>query len=377
VTNAIAELTQGFEEPFARLGSDASEDRDAVVISWPSVPVEIVRAAGFRPVVARGSARPTPEAEAMLETDVFPARLRQLVEGALTGRLEHVAAIVLPRTSDPDYKCFLYLRELGRRGTRLPPVLLYDLLHSIGPEVHEHDIARTRELFAQLARIAGRQPDADALRAEIQRADRARAAARRLDSLRSGPTRLTGVEALAVLGSRWQIGSERYAELAESVAPAVAAWLPIEGPRVLLAGAPVDTTALHAAVEAAGALVVAEMSPFGSAGIARDVESGDEPVAALADHYRDTALDARTPVATLMRRIENELKAVDAVIVSLPPDDQSFGWDYPRLCALLERHAIPHAVVRGDGALAPTADDRKRIEALVAHLVPRRESRHG
>lgn len=377
VSSAIAELTQGFEEPFARLGLDAGEDRDAVVISWPSVPAEIIRAAGLRPVVARGSARPTPEADAVLETDLFPARLRQLVEAALTGRLAQVAAIVLPRTSDADYKCFLYLRELGRRGTRLPPVLLYDLLHSIGPEVREHDVARTRELFLQLARITGRKPDADTLRAEIQRANRARAAARLLDSLRTRPTRLTGVEALALLGARWQISSERYAELAESVAPALAAWLPIEGPRVLLAGAPVDATALHSAVESAGALVVSEMSPFGSGGVARDVESGDEPVAALADHYRDTALDARTPVATLMRRIENELTAVDAVIVSLPPDDQSFGWDYPRLRALLERHAVPHAVVRGDAAVPAAADDRKRIEALVAHLVPRRESRHG
>jgi hypothetical protein len=34
----------------------------------------------------------------------------------LTGRLSHVARIVIPRTSDPDYKCFLYLREFVRRG---------------------------------------------------------------------------------------------------------------------------------------------------------------------------------------------------------------------------------------------------------------------
>jgi hypothetical protein len=341
------------------------------------VPAEIVRAAGLRPVVARGSGRATPAADAVLEPDLFPARLRQLVDDALTGRLADVAAVVLPRTSDADYKCFLYLRELGRRGSRLPPVLLFDLLQSDGPEVGGHNVARTRELSGRLADISGHRFDSDELHGEILRANRARAAARQLHSLRTGPTRLTGVEALALLGARWQIGSERYAALAESVAAELAAWLPIAGPRVLLAGAPVDTPALHAAVESAGAIVVAEMSPFGSGGIARDVESSDEPVAALANHYRDTGLDARTPVPTLMRRIENELTAVDAVIVSLPPDDQSFGWDYSRLRALFERRAVPHAVVRGDAALRATDADRASIEALVASLVPRREARHG
>ncbi|HUO66137.1 MAG TPA: hypothetical protein VMV37_01290, partial [Gammaproteobacteria bacterium] len=121
--SAIAALTAGFEEPFRALGSDAARDRDAVVISWPSVPVEIVRAAGLRAVVARSGAEPTPAADAVLEPGLFPSRLHQLVEAALTGRLAHAAAIVLPRTSDPDYKCFLYLRELLRRRAvgALPP----------------------------------------------------------------------------------------------------------------------------------------------------------------------------------------------------------------------------------------------------------------
>ena len=93
VASAIDELAAGFDEPFARLGRDADADRGAVLISWPAVPVELVRAAGFRPVVAHGSARPTPAADGVLEPELFPARLRQLVEAALTRRLGQVAAI--------------------------------------------------------------------------------------------------------------------------------------------------------------------------------------------------------------------------------------------------------------------------------------------
>jgi len=151
-SSVVKELSGALEAPFAALGRDAERDRGTVVISWPSVPVEIVRAAGFRPVVARGGAAPTVAADAVIEPDVFPSRLRQLVEAAMTGRLAHVAAIVLPRTSDADYKCFLYLRELIRRDVvaRLPPVLLFDLLQSTGADVPAYDGERAREIGPRL-----------------------------------------------------------------------------------------------------------------------------------------------------------------------------------------------------------------------------------
>ena len=74
----IDELRAGFEEPFWALGGDASVDRGTVVVSWPSVPVELIRAAGFSPVFARGRATPTLAADRVLERDLFPNRLQQL-----------------------------------------------------------------------------------------------------------------------------------------------------------------------------------------------------------------------------------------------------------------------------------------------------------
>ena len=148
-----------------------------VVASWPSVPVEIVRAAGFRAVFIRGASGPTPEADQHLEPDIFPRRLRHLIEGALTGRLSDAARIVIPRTSDTDYKCFLYLREFVRRGvtSALPPVVLFDLLQSGGIQIGGYDTARTHALLDALASVSGRKPSADDLRQEIVRANEARA----------------------------------------------------------------------------------------------------------------------------------------------------------------------------------------------------------
>src|SRR5688572_26114210 len=100
--NAMTTLTAAFDRTF----TPASSEEPAAVLSWPSVPAEIVRAAGLNPLVVRGGTGPTPTADAHLEPGIFPSRIRQLVEAALTGGLSGAAGIVIPRTSDPDYKCF-------------------------------------------------------------------------------------------------------------------------------------------------------------------------------------------------------------------------------------------------------------------------------
>jgi benzoyl-CoA reductase/2-hydroxyglutaryl-CoA dehydratase subunit BcrC/BadD/HgdB len=377
--NVVAELSGALEAPFAALGREPERDRGTVVIAWPSVPVEIVRAAGFRPVVARGSVAPTPAADSVIEADVFPSRLRQLVEAAMTGRLANVAAVVLPRTSDADYKCFLYLRELVRRGVvgSLPPILLFDLLQSSGADVPAYDCERARELLERLATLSGRRLERGDLEEQIALANRARAAARRFDALRRDTPRIAGVEAVRLLGAFWELDPERYVALAAAAVAAIAERSPLRGLRVLLAGAPVDSMTLHAAIEAQGAVVVSELSPLGSGVAGPDVDISAEPLLALVEHYRRESIDARMPVGALMCRMEKSLDGIDAVVVSLPPDDASFGWDYPRLRELFARRSIPHAVLRGDPASSMTATDRERLHALLRDVPQTSGARHG
>jgi hypothetical protein len=319
------------------------------------------------PVFARGNSTPTPAADRVLEPDLFPNRLRQLVEAGLVGRLAHVAAIVLPRASDPDYKCFLYLRELARRGvaTTLPPILLFDLLHSDEADARAYNADRSRELWARLAELARGRAPADDVRGAIASGNRARAAARRLHALRTGAPRIAGADALPLLGAFWQLEPERYAAFATAAVEAIAGRAPIEGPRVGLVGAPIDGATLHAAIEAAGAVVVSELSPFGGCGMSADVDAADDPFVALADHYGRDSIDARVPINILMHKLDALLAAVDAVAISLPPDDATFGWDYPRARDLLARYSIPHAVLTGDPAVGAMAADGERIRSLL------------
>ena len=251
-----------------------------VIASWPSVPVEIVRAAGFRAVFARGASGPTPAADRHLEPGIFPRRLRHLVESALTGRLSDAARIVIPRTSDTDYKCFLYLREFVRRGvtSAVPPVILFDLLQSCGEQVGAYDAARTRALLDELASVSGRTPSADDLHQEIARANEARAAARRLSALRRIVPRVTGTEVFPLLAAFWELEPERYVAAVNGAASAFAKRPALSGPRVLLTGVPVDGPELHRAIESHGAIVVAEVGPWGSGAPGDDVRVDEDPI---------------------------------------------------------------------------------------------------
>ena len=96
---------------------------------------------------------------------------------------------------------------------------------------------------------------------------------------------------------RWsRIGTWRWRT---TLRAAIATRPPLAGPRVLLTGAPVDGHELHEAIESHGAVVVAEVGPWGSGAAGDDVRVDDDPVAALADKYRADAIGARTPAASL------------------------------------------------------------------------------
>jgi hypothetical protein len=231
-------------------------------------------------------------------------------------------------------------------------------------------------LSARLASLADQPHREDDLRSAIVSANRARAAARRLHSLRNDPPRIAGAEVLPLLGAVWQVEPERYAALANATADALARRVPLEGQRVLVAGVPVDSPTIHAAIEAEGAVVVAELSPFGGCGTHIDVETTDDPFAALAGHYARESIDARVPVNALMRKLDALLGTAQAVVLSQPEEDASFGWDYPRVRELLARRSIPHTVLSGDPAFGATAADRERVRSLLGSA-PARPEIHG
>jgi benzoyl-CoA reductase/2-hydroxyglutaryl-CoA dehydratase subunit BcrC/BadD/HgdB len=220
-------------------------------------------------------------------------------------------------------------------------------------------------------------PSADDLRREISRANTARAVARRLVELRRPVPRVSGAEVFPLLAAFWEMEPDRYVETATDAARGIAARPRLAGPRVLLAGAPVDGHSLHEAIESRGAVVVAEVGPWGSGAAGDDVRIDADPVVALADRYRADSIGTRTPVDSLRRLLQTMLDDVDAVVVSLPPDDAVFGWDYPALRDALQARRLPHVCLRGDPYETPTLAEHAALDAMVSAASRMQETRHG
>ena len=349
--SAIASLVHCFAQPLDQ--ARAAQEGGATVVGAVAhtVPWELVRAAGFSPVTVRPTRRPGSACAEYLEAGVFGPRIRSLFESTLAGDLSFLSALIFARTSEQDYKAYLYLREVTReaRAAHAPPLWFYDLLHSSSSHAYDYGLARTRELVARLEALAGRRVHPDDLAAAIEESNAARAAARRLLALRGTSPRLTGTEALPLLGAFFLMDRARYATLAGRAVDAITSRASLEGPRLVIAGAWLDDERLHALLESHGAVVVAEEGGWGTRGAVDVIACGADPVVAIFEkYYRDGPSVRQLPGAGRAWLHELKSSAIDGVVFYLPPDDSVAGWDVPSDRQQLDARGVNSLVIRDE-----------------------------
>jgi len=312
-----------------------------------------------------------------MEKNVFHARIRQIFDSVVRGEWDLLRAIILPRTSEQEYKLFLYLREVARERPRdgMPPVYLYDLLHSRSPESHAYGLTRTEKLKKQLEEIAGRPIATRDLVEEVAESNAARGAVRRLLRLRHDTPRLTGTEALPLIGAYWFMARAQYAKLALEAAEILERRGTLPGVRLLVKGAPLDRVRLYAALETHGAIVVAEDDWWGTRSVGTDIDAGNDVLEAIFEHYYSEAPSPRVfPPEAADRWFQSSVTdRIDGVVFYLPLEDYVAGWDYPRHKRFLDGLGIRSLVVREDaGAGGISLEAHEGIERFVREIARKR-----
>ena len=99
-----------------------------------------------------------------------------------------------------------------------------------------------------------------------------------------------------------------------------------------------DTPDFCAAIEAHGAIVVAEDDWWGSRAAGQDIDTTADPIRAIFEKYYFDAPSPRVFPSDDCRRLVpiGKHTEVDGVIFYLPHEDDVIGWDYPRLRAFLD-----------------------------------------
>ncbi|CAN5572908.1 hypothetical protein BH10PSE5_BH10PSE5_34700 [soil metagenome] len=325
------------------------------VVGWltNTSPTELIAAAGAFPLQLAAVADATPLGDRYME-DLFDPIVRAVFEGMLAGRYDFVDAVVLPRTSDSVQRLYYYLCEIRRMGeASVPEPLLFDLLHTPWYSSAEYNFARIGELKAGLERVTGTAVTDTVLTAEIATANARRAAMRNLVTLRR-EGRVTGVQANQVFAAK---GVMSGAEFDAALVAVLAAPGPVsDAPRVVIAGSPLDTPALHALVEAAGGRVVGDFHEFGEPMIGPDVEAGPDPLRALMAHYhRDVASSRTFPQSP--RPLADFVKASGAtgVIFNFYAEEEALTWEYPAQRRALEAEGIATICFEGQPHRADAA----------------------
>jgi benzoyl-CoA reductase/2-hydroxyglutaryl-CoA dehydratase subunit BcrC/BadD/HgdB len=277
--------------------------------------------------------------------DVFSARMKAIFDFLISPDAASLSAVVIPRTSEQEHKLYLYLREVLRQGgERAPEPILYNLLHARSAEAEAYGLERTREL----GRWIGRSIEPEALSAAIAEGNAARQVIRELLQHREGNApRLSGSEALALIGAWYFVDRTEYARLARQALEQIQTRAPLHGPRLLIKGPPLDNPDFCSAIEAHGAIVVAEDDWWGSRAAGLDIDTAGEPIQAIFEKYYFDAPSPRIfPSEIGDDWFRQKASEVDGVIFYLPQEDDVIGWDYPRLRAFLDQRSIPHLMLR-------------------------------
>jgi benzoyl-CoA reductase/2-hydroxyglutaryl-CoA dehydratase subunit BcrC/BadD/HgdB len=365
----IERLTRHYENPAAEAMASAADGIPVVGMTSNTIPWELVRAAGAFPCVINSGNLNQADIHSFMEEGVFEERIRAIFGAAISGDLQYLSLLLIPRTSEQEYKLYLYLREAARQDPkrRIPPVYLYDMLHTRSSESYSYGLERTYCLKQRLEELAGKRIDDAALMHAIEESNCTRKAIRKLLGLREQKPRVTGTEALALIGASFFIKRNEYARLADKAVEMMEHRNPLAGKRLMIAGASLNHRGLHKALEKHGAVVVAEDDWWGSRSAGEDIadESNDLLKAIFEKYYLDTPSPRLFPFEIADAWFQQAATdGIDGVVFYLPPEDCVAGWDYPRRRQYLDEKGIPHLLVRED-AMSISERCHERMEKFV------------
>jgi benzoyl-CoA reductase/2-hydroxyglutaryl-CoA dehydratase subunit BcrC/BadD/HgdB len=134
----------------------------------------------------------------------------------------------------------------------------------------------------------------------------------------------------------------------------------VQGMRLLLiSSVALSDSRLHQAIEAGGAVVVAEFDSWGACSATPDIVAGNDPLKAIYQHYythvpNRSVYPASIRLSWIFERAANP--DIDGVVIHMPPSDRSLGWDYPRLRSFLSEHGKSHLMTREDAEITSGSD---------------------
>lgn len=330
----------------------AGAGRMRVAVVGADVPVEVLEAGGVVPVRLRGvPGAPTPDADRWLERGVDGAT-RSVLQQVLEGVPGAQARIVLCHDREATARLFFTLRELRRLRVEgeLPALHLVDVLHRPVRTSTVYTRGRIADLRDRVATWTGRAVTDGDLRAAVRTGNRRRDRLQQLATLRQAG-RITGTQALRIIGAATVLPADEYLALLDPVLAATPDAASPDPIRLMVTGMDHHTPGLYAELEGCGALVITEDHDHGDRWVLGRVSEDDDTLTALATHYQHGPI-ASAGHAIARHAVDTAARAVDAgaeaVVCFLRPGDHAPHWDVPDQRRELARRGLHLHVINLD-----------------------------
>ncbi|MBS8225433.1 hypothetical protein DYI42_04195 [Vannielia litorea] len=247
---------------------------------------------------------------------------RRFLHRFAAGAFSRFAAILFCRDDVAALAAYQYALELRRQGRVAPGprLILWNLLHGTSDALHAFNLSEAERALAELHEVLGAVPDAARTEGALVREARRQAACAALEE--SG---LSARERYVFRNAGRWLAPEHHAALLENLVPKGIA----TRRRAALVGAATDTPALVGLCDDVR-LGLTDLTPYGQGWPACHAGPGNLP--GLLRSVSEAPLHIRTnPPARFGAALDAGISGCDLVISAVDGNDDSFGWELPRL----------------------------------------------
>ena len=346
---AFAELLKHYEDPSIHLRECRAAGVRVVGKIGYGVCDELILAAGMESAAVRPGGAGHPLADEYLEY-AFTEKGKYLFDAVAGGDRDRCPELVaFSDSEDLANRLYYYLRELKRSepGRPVPELTLVDWLFSRHMTYQGWNEKALRRFAGRLESWSGQPVTDEALTEAIALYGRQYRAVSAILSQRTAKApRLTGCEALVVLGAKDCMDKRRYAELVEKLALDVPSWPEAGGVKLFFSGSVQQDLGVYEPVEAAGFVICGEDHDAGTRAFERPIRTDLEPYAALVDSYMlRSPSAAKGLVKERTQALTESVEHTGAACVLFYNDayDEAASWDHPSQRAALTAQGIPYA----------------------------------
>jgi len=313
-----------------------------------SVPEEMILAAGFFPLRITGDPwGGTEEIDKYLEP-FYEGFVRSQLNILLTGKYDFVDFLVIPRTRYSIAQQYSHLCQIQylNPAVKLPELYSFEFIHRRSYTSGFYTLDRMRDLKKKLEEWSGKEISNESLSRAIAITNENRMLLKKVAALRAAePPRISGVEALQIIGSSMFMLKEEHNKLLREYLDSADKLPARDGARLFVEGSPLDNLQFYELVESSKATIVAEDNCWGNRYSDNPIDTSGDPVEAIADRYHHKSPCPYVVFPDGLRAEYCLQKAVEAkaqgVIFYILEWDAGQPWDYPEQNKALEEKGIP------------------------------------